>query len=408
LCRRIELGEEILFETIMKYADIEKIREAGLITADQQRQILEHFKLKEESNKALAVFSFIGAALVVCGVILLIGAHWNEIPRGLKIAAGLLLMLGAHAGGWYLREVQGVYRKSGEALHLAGSGLFLANIALIGQIYNISTRTPNAFLLWWVGIAALPWLLRSKAQHILTLLAFGLWFGLEINERGSLVFFGSDEYQILLYALLGLAWVGAGYCLRRTSFADFAPPTEKLGLLAFQAFTYPLTWRVFYREPVGAAAVSPWVFPALGALALLLVVAGVPRLTGLTRQWRWTWGLTLAGGIGLLAGQLYLAPRWTVGFGEQDAGYHWFCSLALFVFCLLQIQVGVQQRSSAMVNLGVAFIALDITSVYINLFGSMARTGLMFVVSGLFLIGFGIFLEKRRRALLQQIKAPAQ
>ncbi len=39
--------------------------------------------------------------------------------------------------------------------------------------------------------------------------------------------------------------------------------------------------------------------------------------------------------------------------------------------------------------------------------GSMARTGLMFVISGVFLIGFGLFLEHKRRALVRQIRLPA-
>src|ERR1043166_6735284 len=177
----------------MKYSDIAKIREAGLITAEQQEQINQHFKLKEDDNKLLTVLSIVGAVLAVCGIALLIAANWQEIPRGIKIAMGLVLMLGAHAGGWYLREKKG-YPKSGEALHLAGSGLFLANIGLIGQIYHLSARPPNAFLLWWAGIAALPWVLRSKAQHVLSLLAFGFWFGMEINQDGSPVYFGGDEY----------------------------------------------------------------------------------------------------------------------------------------------------------------------------------------------------------------------
>jgi hypothetical protein len=141
-------------------------------------------------------------------------------------------------------------------------------------------------------------------------------------------------------------------------------------------------------------------------LALGLVAVGVPALTNLTRQWKWTWGLSLAGVAALLAGELYFAPHWSdrYGVGPQEGGYHWLCSLFLFVFCLLQIQAGVQERSASMVNLGVAFIALHIFSVYLNLFGSMARTGLMFLVSGVFLIAFGIFLEKRRRALMRQIK----
>jgi uncharacterized membrane protein len=391
----------------MKYSDIEKIQEAGLITVEQQRDIVEHFKLKEEGNQFLVIISFVGAVLVACGIILLIAANWGEIPRGVKIAVGLLLMLGAHGGGWYLREVNGKYRKSGEALHLVGSGLFLGNIALIGQIYHLSARPPNAFLLWWAGIAALPWLLRSKAQHVLSLLAFGLWFGLEINQASSPVFFGNDEYQILLYALLGLVYLGGGYCLRRSSFAEFASPTEKLGLLAFLVFAYPLTWGVLYLEHGGLATVSLWIFPALAALALLLLAGGVPALTELSRQWRWTWGLALAAGIALLVGELFVAPHWAVGYDQQNDAYHWACAVGLFVFCLLQIQVGVQRRSEFMVNLGVAFIALLIIATYVNLVGSMARTGLMFLAGGVFLIVFGIYLEKKRRSLMRQMKAVA-
>ncbi|MGO9003059.1 MAG: DUF2157 domain-containing protein, partial [Limisphaerales bacterium] len=194
----------------MKYADIQKLHDASLITGEQRDKIIAHFNLKEDGgNKFLAIVSIIGAVLIAAGIALLISAHWNEIPRGVKIAGGLALMLGAHAGGWWLstlrsspatedgREVHGEYRKTGEALHWIGSCLFLANIALVGQIYNIVSRPPNAFLLWWLGIAALPWLLRSKAQHVLLLIAFGIWFGFEVNERGGLIYCESDR-QVLL------------------------------------------------------------------------------------------------------------------------------------------------------------------------------------------------------------------
>ena len=79
-------------------------------------------------------------------------------------------------------------------------------------------------------------------------------------------------------------------------------------------------------------------------------------------------------------------------------------SIGLFVFCLLQIQAGLQTGSRYLVNLGVAFIGLDIVSAYFGLFGTMARTGLMFIVSGLFLMVFGVYLERKRRNLLHQMK----
>jgi len=409
----------------MKHADIQKLHDAGLITDEQRQKIIGHFQLKEDGGNFLAIVSLIGAVLIAAGITLLIAAHWNEIPRGVKIAAGLLLLLGFHAGGWWLRkgggaasspassatgasQPQGKYRKTGEALHLIGSGLFLANIALIGQIYNIVSRPPNAFLLWWVGIAALPWLLRSKAQHVLLLLAFGIWFGLEVNERSGWIYCGSDERQLLLYSLLGLIYLGAGWLLRRGAFADFAPPTEKLGLLAFLIFFFPLTLKDGFDWRSGD--INNWIFPALGLLAIILSGIGMKNLRSLTTQWRWTW---LAALIGMM---IFMATAWfglwRTDFGDGPRHIYWagswtylMATIALFVFCLLQIQVGLQERSEFMINTGVIFIALDIIAAYFSLFGSMARTGLMFLISGIFLIVFGVYLEKKRRALMKQIKA---
>jgi uncharacterized membrane protein len=406
----------------MKYADIQKLHDAGLITAEQRDKIIAHFGLKDEGVKFLVIISFVGAVLIAAGIALLISAHWNEIPRGVKIAAGIALMLGFHAGGWWLstlrsspatedgREVQGKYRKTGEALHLIGSCLFLANIALLGQIYNIVSRPPNAFLLWWLGIAALPWLLRSKAQHVLLLLAFGIWFGLEVNERTGWLYCGNDERQLLLYSLLGLVYLGASWLLRRGAFADFAPPTEKLGLFAFLVFFFPLTWKDAFGWRSGE--INGWIFPALSLVALVPLAVGIKNLRRLTAQWRWTW-------FGALFGMMFFMA--TVWFGlwrtDFDGGQrhllYWAGSwtyliaiIALFVFCLLQIQVGLQERSEFLVNLGVIFIALDIVAAYFSLFGSMARTGLMFLLSGISLIVFGVYLEKKRRKLMQQIKTP--
>jgi uncharacterized membrane protein len=317
----------------------------------------------------------------------------------------LILMLAAHAGGWWLREVKQGYHKTGEALHLLGSLLFLGNIALVGQIYHLVSRPPNAFLLWWAGIAALPWLLRSKAQHVLALLAFGLWFGFEINQADSLVRL-RDECQVLAYSLLGLVCVGFGYVLRRSAFASFAKVTERLGLVAFLAFAYPLTWKGFLDEYDHAVTGSLLILPGMAIASVALIALGATNLT-LEKQWRWTWGLTLAVAACLLAGAFYV-PQGRWGYFYEFTPVNAFAAIGLFILCLLQIQVGLQERSTFLVNLGVVFIALDIIAAYIGLFGTMARTGLMFVVSGVFLIGFGVYLEKKRRALMKQIKSPPE
>jgi len=129
---------------MMKFSDAHKLREAGLISDEQQQKSVEHFQLQEEGNRFLVIISFVGALLVAAGLALLIAANWEEIPRGVKLAVGFTLMLGAHGFGWWLREVHGQYPKTREALHVLGSCLFLANIALVGQIYHLSSRPPNA------------------------------------------------------------------------------------------------------------------------------------------------------------------------------------------------------------------------------------------------------------------------
>src|SRR5208282_2587762 len=123
---------------------------------------------------------------------------------------------------------------------------------------------------------------------------------------------------------------------------------EKLGLLAFLIFVYPLTWKDFYAGWENHE-IQKWIFPALGALALLLPATGLKNLTALTRQWRWTWFAALLGMT------LFMATVW---FGCWQLGnvsspcFYWGESwsylagtLALFVFCLLQIQIGLQERS---------------------------------------------------------------
>ncbi len=330
----------------MKISDIERIQAAGLISGEQRDRIVEHFQLHEEGGRFLAILSWIGAVLVVAGIVLLISANWEAVPRLVKVAAGMGLMLGAHAGGWWLREVRRDFPKASEALHLIGSGLFLANIALLGQIYNLSSRLPNAIAFWFIGIAPLAWILRSKAQHVLSLLAFGAWFSMELDSTDGLFHYGwgGSELQTVLFAMLGLCYVGAGGLLRRTSFAGFAGVTEKLGLLAFNLGLYPLTWAWFGRHESEWASKAMALFAGMSVLALVLAALALRGETRLTTQWRWTWLGAFAGGVGLAwaawwwAAQTDGSAAWNY---EDLLPIRWPASIALFIFSLLQIQVGV-------------------------------------------------------------------
>ena len=105
----------------MKLSDVDAIHKAGLITEDQRRAIVAHFELDRESNKLLAILSVIGAVLVSAGIILLISSNWDAIPRLVKLAGGLALLGGAHAGGWFVgRDGPASARGRGAAPHRLG------------------------------------------------------------------------------------------------------------------------------------------------------------------------------------------------------------------------------------------------------------------------------------------------
>jgi len=127
----------------MKTSDIDRLQADGLISTEQHRAIIQHFQLDRDSHKLLTVFSIIGAVLVASGVILLIAANWEDIPRFVKLLGALALMLGAHYGGWRLQQGER-HPIVAEALHLVGAALFLGNIALVGQIcWSFRSRRPS-------------------------------------------------------------------------------------------------------------------------------------------------------------------------------------------------------------------------------------------------------------------------
>ncbi|HOW65105.1 MAG TPA: DUF2157 domain-containing protein [Candidatus Paceibacterota bacterium] len=398
----------------MKHADIQRLLEDGLISQQQHDLIAERYGLKESANRVLVVFSMIGAVLVVAGIILIIGSNWEEIPRAIKVAGGLFLMLGAYGGGYYLRDVRREHTVIGEMLYFLGAGLFLANIALIGQIYNLSSRSPNGILLWWIGIAGLPWVLRSLALHVASLIAFLLLLGCETFMGRGRLFFCGDQRIVAVWAVIGLAVYSLGTVLHRTSYRKFSKVTEVIGLLIFNAMSLPLIYKWFYhsyawRNPPA----MPGALAYLGICALTLILAlwGLEKREGLDKTWRYVWGATLGGAVLMTIGAVWLSP--IVAFENYyhahspayNSSYWMFATVVLFVFAILQIQVGIKVSSSGYVNLAMVMIALIIISAYITLIGSMARTGLTFVAGGVLLIGTGIFLEKRRRVLLGTLRS---
>jgi uncharacterized membrane protein len=387
----------------MTLKDVQEIHGAGLISEDQRERIVAHFKLNHpERNRFLTVLVALGGVLASTGVILVISSNWDAIPGWFKIFAGAALMCGAHFLGWRLRSLRQTHPKVGEALHFLGAGLFLANIALIGQVYNLSSRTPNALLFWLVGIVPLAWILRSVAVHVLSMIALFIWLGAELNATDGWFYFGNHASQFGIFAAVGLLIYGCGLALRKSSYSNFSEASEVFGLVAIHLGLWPLVV-VRSTEPSS----TPLFLMAAPALVGLGLIAAFTRgLDGLSKQWRNVWLVVLTGWITLSAAfcvSAFGSSPFDI-FGHMTAGQG-IASILLVAGCIMQMRVAEELRAPWMVNLAIITTGFCIIVTFGLLIGSMLNTGLVFLVGGAGILGLGFWLEKKRRAVIQRMSA---
>ncbi len=389
----------------MKSSDVEKIYQAGLVSADQKEKILIHFKLHEDGNKFLSIVSLLGALLVVCGFTLLIAANWESIPDSVKLCSGIFLMLGLYALAYFLRDARQNYPKMGEACYVMAAGLFLGNIALIGQIYNLSSRLPNAFFIWAVGISPLAWILRSKALHVLSLIAWGIWWVCEVFTRDGILhgsYTSYDEVYLLLFIpLLGLAYLGLSTFLKSTSYSSFSDSSQKLALLVINFSLYPFAWREFYGWR--NADSSHLIFIILGIL-FLFNLAGVSREKDLDSKGKISFVAMLSLILAMIVAVLKYGYMLKSHFLAQDESqfkvvYIIFPSL-LFAIAFLQTRIGLLLKSAFMMNFGLVTVGFVMLAVYVSLFKNMTNTGFLFLGAGVFMVVMAIVLEKQRRSMI--------
>jgi hypothetical protein len=112
---------------------LEEWREAGLIRADQVQLILRHESAKVPAPSRIPIAAeavgYVGAALVVTAVSLLIGRRWDELTVGLRIAVLLIPAVACAAAGRWLGS-----KSEAPLLRLASVLWVLSPAALAGAL----------------------------------------------------------------------------------------------------------------------------------------------------------------------------------------------------------------------------------------------------------------------------------
>ena len=205
--------------------DIERWTGEGLIDAATATRLTTDVDAKAVSRISFTtVFSMMAAILLGAALLLLVAANWEAMPRLLRVALLLTLILVGYVGGAVLKlRGHGAF---GEAAYLLAAIAFGGSIALIAQMYHLSGEEADAILTWFFGSVLAAVLLRSPTLTIGAVILSAVWLAMSIDYRrllaadtllvagglpaasGSFPFDGMRRRQHLSLARAGLLHLG--------------------------------------------------------------------------------------------------------------------------------------------------------------------------------------------------------
>lgn len=378
-----------------------------LITDEQRTRLLARHPAQGVSTRRfLGIVAAIGGAMLLVGVSLVVKANWQEIGDWVKIGGLVGLLVACYVAGWRFKMEPGSSPRTGDALLMMGAVCFLLGIALVSQVFHIDERPANGVLLWWAGIAVVPWLTRAKGAQFVSTAAGVTWLGMELNAADSwLRIFAAEDgrwhYAVYLFAgaafLVGLGMLLVGFGLRGGKHGDFAGLHEKWGLVVMAGALYVsgFSWtrEVHATGLVFAARWQP-----------VLVLAGL-ALVSMAYAWRSNRGDVTRLGGWLALGLVPVFGRLLgVNFGDNGWLVGGLSCLAMFALNFGMIRAGLATGREGWINLGIAGIALNLVTRYFVLFGTMLEGGVFFIVTGALVLGLGFMLERKRRALVGSVR----
>lgn len=387
----------------MKYSDAEKLLELGLISLEQRDAIVDRLKLSPAASRNYLLFalSCVGGLLVLAGIILLISANWDAIPPLAKQISAATLMLAFWIFGlWFGCRQENPRPILSESFCFVGAGMWLGNIALYGQIYQISSEPSKAFAAWFLGIFLLPWIVRLRGVFLMSLVAAFIWLCCKAEEVPNDI----DEVFYFHFLAFFAAVSALGIFLSnlkdetRDRVRGYGP------IAAWVAFPVLIFMaQVFCWDEVRLCGETLSAATSLVPASLLLIAA-------MLFSFRKKLG-ALGGAAAILLGAFPIVP---LGLGCLDAMtrapndfIHALMMGTLFVCGCSAMMLGAKVAKKFYVNLGAMMILLSALALVAEVVDSLMSSGLALILAGTFLLVFGYFLERQRRKITAKIKEEA-
>lgn len=336
-------------------------------TADEIRAH-EHARGRPVLLWAIAALGLLAVAL---GIILMISANWDRIPAFVKLGAHFAMLLAAALTCWRA-NISGRRWESEAALFIF-SALTLGGIALQSQVYQLVGPSWQALLVW-MALAGPAMLLGGRTRLI------GITFslGLIVAMTAMATSIRGDTPTILLSQGLAMAspviLVLLSFLRKQLSTAMCLTMRETgFNIILLGASLAHFAW-------ADAISSSQALDMLLRLTPVALAVAGALWLA-----WR-SDALPKSLLLPMLLGP-FAALFLTVGIPHADGSLSRFIGVAVYGAMWAAIAWGAaRSASSVLFAIAIGAIAVRIFIIYLELFGSLAQTGVMLFAGGLLLV----------------------
>ena len=371
-------------------------RERGLLSAESEqalRRASGDLIGTSTANGARTAFAALGAGLLLAGVILISGQHWEALSGTAKLGLWAIFEIGFLAGAHQIRRAWPDRPGLAEVMGFVAGGGVLAGVVLVSHLYSLHSRLPNGAWLWLLLVLPLAWLGERRATSIVVFIALLSALVLEVREADS----------FFKVARIGAPWIWIGIPLLAVGLTSFLP-----------------SWASFLRDWTGF-----WTFATANVFLLVLGITHHLDRTEVGGAW-WLVGAGLL--IALVWPQRCLARSWAplasrlilvatfvpwvlLGSGfdvtsTRDTAGIVLAWIGQVVIALLVIREGTRHGSTAWVNLGYLALLAGVVTRYFDFFGELLKGGAALALTGALLLVILFGLEAARRRTLRRGDAP--
>ncbi len=335
----------------------------------------------------LNIVSLFGGIAIILGTILIVSHNWHQIPNLIKILTYILILAGFHISAYMLRET---HPKISRIIYFIAAGYVLAGIGLVAQIYHLSSKNGEAYLMWFFMILPMALLLRDGWIGVMSLLGFYLW----VNINANLNFHTNWQSQVMFITSTFSSMILLPRTFNRLS--DSFDHAKLVGYISLGLMTLVMgfTHEIFSKDS-GGITLHPITITIIAFNTICLAITLTKNLhtkTKLPDILQMPELIILA--LSIIPLITYMDQKILISILYWIV---WFCGGGAMIY------KGEMERSRGLINAGIWSVMIGLIARFVDLVGTMLFTGSMFILFGIILIAIAFVGEKYRKRLINNV-----